>query len=152
MVKITVVQYFQYIAEKSNLILSSPPSTIMSLYSDIIQFQLTHLYILEETATLEYLNDLFLRVNKIIIYVEFRLSIEDTPIYIYNPMSRVEILNEFIPFIYFDEECIDEYRNIHSKLLRFSQVITLVSNAIQSFNEQFSEPPMLTIPTVPSVL
>ena len=152
MVRITVVQYFQYIAEKSNLILVSPPCTIMSLYSDIIQFQLTHSYILEETATMEYLNDLFLRVNKIIIYVEFRLSIEETPIYIYNPMTRIEILNEFIPFIYFDDECINEYRIIHTKLLRFSRVITSVSDAIQSFNEQFTEPPLLTIPIVPSVL
>lgn len=139
MVKITQTQYFQYIAFKSNMILIEPPTKIMDIYSDIIQFQLNHVYILEETASLEYLNDLFLRINKIIIYIESQLSIEETPIYIYNPMTRAEIVNEFVPYIYFDEHCIPTFRNIRSKLIRLSEVITRITIGISTINEQFTQ-------------
>lgn len=136
MVKITKDQYFQYIAEKSNTLLYEPPNRIINVYSEIISFQLTHTYILEETASVEYLNDLFLRINKLIIYVEFRLSLEVTPIYMYNPMTRTEIVNEFIPYIYFDDECIPEYRALHYKLIRFSDIVAGITNSIVLFNEQ----------------
>ena len=139
MVKITQTQYFQYIAFKSNMILVEPPTKIMEIYSDIIQFQLNHVYILEETASLEYLNDLFLRINKIIIYIEFQLSIEETPIYVFNPMTRTEIINEFIPYIHFDEDCIPDYQITLSKLRMLSNIITRITIGISTINEQITQ-------------
>ena len=124
MVKISQTHYFEYISDMSNMLPYIPSSKVMEYYSDMIQFQLNHSYILEELTSVDYLIDSLIRLNKIIIYVEYRLNIQETPICIYNTMSYDEIINEFIPYIYFHESHTQEYTLLRSKLLNIIQIIT----------------------------
>ena len=138
MVKISQTQYFQYITDMSNLLPYIESQRVMAHYSDMVQFQINHSYILEESVSLDYLIDLLVRINKIIIYVEYRLSIQETDVCIYNTMTRMEIINEFIPYIYFDENYIQEYQLIYSKLLTIIQIISNSIQRINSSSEQFT--------------
>jgi len=131
MVKISQSHYFEYISDMSNMLPYIPSCKVIEYYSDMIQFQITHSYILEELTSVDYLIDLMIRLNKIIIYVEYRLNIQETPICIYNSMSYTEIINEFIPYVYFDESHIQEYTIIRSKLLI---ILQLINNAIYRLN------------------